>query len=412
MTTTEPLLLEPIKLRQFSLYELSQPLHSHWQKWQDEFAEATRQDGAFTVALPPAWERVIEEMIPRGHEVARRHLTEDGQLNEDLRRLNEGSQSAIAPVWLSDRTQPDKPEEYQPQRSIFIRLEKMWEVYGDAAVVLGFLLKLFVRQQALCRHLELLQLPPQLWKEATGSAIDASWLTTCRSRQQHFDRLANEAPEFADERDGEQHRAWSERVRRCCESYVAECECWHWASMNFYLYNDDTALEKVPIRAIVDDQGRHGFAATLLREHADYDFVASVVNNQVGLQARDRDGQWRSVEAGSLLINTGKAMQLLAGDRYCDGEIVGGNMRAIPHRVVVQGYSEQAVRDQLESLQKRISIVGVTEPHGDNATLITWDAANERLFPVAGLQHCKFWQFLTRRVPPADRQPSPSAAAR
>ncbi len=176
--------------------------------------------------------------------------------------------------------------------------------------------------------------------------------------------------------------------------------------MNFYLYNDGLDLEKVLVRPVADGDGYGGFVAKLLSEHTDYDFMATVVNDQAGMQCRDRSGHWCAVEPGPLLVNIGKAQQLLAGDRYCGGDIVGGNMRALPHRVVVYGPTERAVRAQLESMQRRISIVGVSEPNGDEAGLVTWDPEKGVLHAVAGLEHCKFWQFLVRKVPEASQDDS------
>lgn len=392
----EPIELEPLTLDSFTLAEIGRPLALLEPERRAAYEHAARIVGAFTLALPAAWTRVIDAMIPAMQVLARRVLDEQGNLDPALARHNLGTSSPIDPVWLNDRTRPREGVPYMPQRAIFVRLDKLVDVYEDAELVLGFLLKEFARRQIICRHFELLGVPREHWARASGGAVESSWLEQAATVEQTLDELAHAA----------RTSGWEQRVIAAWQREVAACRCWSWASVNFFLYNDGLDLERVPIRPIRDERGRDGFAATLLIEHTDYDLVASVVNDRVGLQARDVDGRWRSVEPGPLLINTGKAMQLLAGDRYHAGEIVGGNMRALPHRVVVSGFSEASVREQLAALQRRISIVGVTEPHGERARLQTWDPHERRLHPAAGLEHAVFWQFLVRKVPPAPADPA------
>ncbi|MDX1500773.1 MAG: hypothetical protein R3325_00305 [Thermoanaerobaculia bacterium] len=386
--------LPTIRLQSFRLRELGVPLPDLPAQRRAAFAEAARLDGAFTVELPAAWDGVIQQMIPRAHGVARRYLKREGGFHDELTRFNDGRQPPHGPVWPADRTRSDDPDEYQPQRGIFVRLERLWDVYRDPVLVLGFLAKQFVRAQALCRLLELLQIPPGRWSEATGSAVDGAWLGVAEERRELLDRLL----ERAGRTDGDD--GLEREVADLSAVWQAGCGGWYWSSLNFYLYDGaDSDLERTEIRPVEDLEGNRGFAATLLHEHSDYDFVASVVNNMTGLQARDRQGRWHRVEPGPLLLNVGKAMQLLAGDRYENGRIVGDAMRAIPHRVVLQGATREAVREQLESVRRRISIVGVTEPHGEEASLLSWDRERGELYPVPGLEHCKFWQFLTRNIP-------------
>jgi len=389
--------LPTLHLEHFALDELGTPLARLPASRRAAFAEAVRHDGAFTVDLPAPWERVIQEMIPRAHGVARRYLNREGEFKEDLAvRFNNGTPAPHGPVWPADRTRSEDPDEFQPQRGIFVRLEKLWEVYQDPGLVLGFLVKHFVRTQALCRLLEVLEIPPRSWERATGGALDGGWNEVAAARRLEFDELLAQGEAAA---GGEAERTFAEGVRARCRAYESEFQGWCWSSLNFYLFDRGRELERVAIRPVVDRQGERGYAATLLHEHSDYDLVASVVNNMTGLQARDREGLWHRVEPGRLLLNVGKAMQLLAGDRYEEGRIVGEAMRALPHRVVLQGPTREAVRRQLEAVRRRISIVGVTEPHGERATLLSWDRERRRLYPVAGLEHCKFWQFLTRRIP-------------
>lgn len=397
MHPSSPSTRPDLELERFGLEELSTPLDAWPSPRRNAYAEAARLDGAFLVDLPEAWRRVIGRMVERGHEVASRVLDAGGEFRSELDRFNEGSSSPIDPVWRADRTRPSDPEDFLPQRGLYVRLEKIWEVYEDPLLILGFLLKLYVRTQTLCRSLELLGIPPQRWREATGGAVDTAWLESAPARGRELDALASGAGAPPEEDAGS---AFSAEVREACRRWSRECTCWHWCSLNFYFYDDGEQLDRMPIHRIEGD-GASRYEATLLVEHADSDLVASVVNDQAGLEARDRAGRWRRVPSGSLLVNTGMTLQLLAGGEYRGGNVVGGSLRSIPHRVVVEGESPETVRRQLEGLVRRISIVGVTEPHGEEASLVTWDAEAGALRPVAGLEHCKFWQFLLRRVPPA-----------